>query len=1015
MKATGALLAFTLLIMGSEVALAGTICPASTSPNPFFHDPDPSGTGCNVVITINPDRSATVAVNDASPYDGSDDALIGVVNNSGLPLPSIYLNGVGIFSFDQDGICAFTFIGDEYCGSAVTGYEGPTSRFSNISFDGSAGTVSFKPFVSADGGAAYFSLEGLPSATVGVSSPCAMTLTPPPLPSGNVGAFYSQTISVNGGVPPYTFQTSGPIAGGQLQLGSNGVISGTPTTPGTSNFTITVTDSQGCKASQPYSITIVQGCITIPAPTPSGEPTVVAGQHYTLTWTDTLAGIPGVFEAQELDSSALFQDFLVNTTSIAFSTLASQAGHTLTFQVRGEPTGCPAGPFSNPLTVTVTSSVCQLTAVATASSGSICTGGSTTLSGSDKGGAPVTCAWTPATGLANPNACMTTASPTATTTYVLKITSTTNPSCSSTSAPVTVTVGSAGAAPTIDAPDTAYVGQAGLTATTGDPFHGYTWTISNGTITAGQGTSTITFTAGAAGTLTLTVVDSTGGCSSTLTARTIAVLGSFSVTVPVVAHVVGANGVLFLTDVDIDNPNAFLVTAAVTLNPTGGGAASHTTLAFSPFETKSIHDVVLTLFGLSNASGALRIETSAASGQVPPQLLATSRTYDQSADGSFGLSIPGDQNAVPQTTPSYVTGIELNPDFRTNLGGINISSATETFVIVLRGPDGSLLGTSSPISLAPFAQFQAGIKDLFPGVFAATPGLGQTEGARSAAPTTGMSAEYQPTQGSTVPVGYGNLADNHSGDLTYFSSTQPTKAWYLPVLSLIHGRGNALFKSELNISNTSDSDTTVTVTFLQRDRDNRPQGVQATVPIHAHQTVPYSNALADLFNISDTPGTFGSVKVESTQNLAVSARIYTNSPLTAGTVGQQVDPIPSFYSSSKVLGLEQDTKFRSNVGLLNPTYGQVSVKLTLFRSGSILGTTTISVPPLGMTQQPLSGLFPTVAFPSGEKMTLKIESTELIGGYAVIADNVSQDLTTSLAMPLLSKSTSGSARSTSKR
>jgi hypothetical protein len=1015
MKATGALLVSTMLIAASEVARAGTICPASTSPNPFLHDPDPSGTGCNVVITINPDRSATVSVNDPNPYDGQDDALIGVVNNSDLPLPSIYLNGVGIFGFDGDGICTFTFLGNNYCGSAVTGYEGPTSSFSNINPTFSAGTVSFNPSLSGGGGVTYFSLEGLPSGNVGVSSPCAMTLTQPPLPSGTVGMLYSQQISVTGGVPPYSFQVSGLIAGGQLQLGPTGVISGTPTTPGTSSFTIIVTDAQGCKASQPYSITIVQGCITIAAPTLSGEPTVVAGQHYTLTWTDTLAGIPGVYEAQELDNSALFQDFSVNTTSIEFATLANQVGHTLTFQVRGQPTGCPAGPFSNPLTVTVTSASCQLTAVATATPSAICTGASTTLSGSDKGGAPVTCVWTPATGLANASACMTTASPTATTTYVLKITSATNPSCSSTSAPVTVTVGTAGSAPTIDAPETAYVGQAGLTASTGDPFHGYTWTISNGTITAGQGTSTITFTAGGPGALVLTVVDSTGGCASSSATKTIAVLGSFSVTLPVVAHVIGAGGVLFLTDVDIDNPNAFLVTATVTLDPTGGGAASHTTLAFSPFETKSIHDVVLTLFGLSNASGALRIETTAASGQVPPQLLATSRTYDQSADGSFGLSIPGDQNAVPQTTPAYVTGIELNPDFRTNLGGINVSSATETFVIVLRGPDGSLLGTSSPISLAPFGQFQAGLKDLFPGVFSAVPGSGGTEAVRSGAPTTGMSAEYQPTQGSTVPIGYGNLADNHSGDLTYFSSTQPTQAWYLPVLSLIRGKGNALFKSELNITNTSDSDTTVTVTFLQRDRDNRPQGVQATVPIHAHQTVPYSNALADLFNISDTPGTFGSVKVESSQNLAVSARIYTNSPLTAGTVGQQVDPIPSFYSISKVLGLEQDAKFRSNVGLLNPTQGTVSVKLTLFRSGSILGTATISVPPLGMTQQPLSGLFPTVAFPSDEKMSLKFESPELIGAYAVIADNVSQDLTTSLAMPLLAKSTSGSARSASKR
>lgn len=42
----------------------------------------------------------------------------------------------------------------------------------------------------------------------------------------------------------------------------------------------------------------------------------------------------------------------------------------------------------------------------------------------------------------------------------------------------------------------------------------YAWTITNGTITAGQGTSQITFRSGAPGTLVLAVVETNGGCSS---------------------------------------------------------------------------------------------------------------------------------------------------------------------------------------------------------------------------------------------------------------------------------------------------------------------------------------------------------------------------------------------------------------------------------------------------------------------------------------------------------------------
>jgi hypothetical protein len=52
----------------------------------------------------------------------------------------------------------------------------------------------------------------------------------------------------------------------------------------------------------------------------------------------------------------------------------------------------------------------------------------------------------------------------------------------------------------------------------------YLWTIGNGTITSGQGTSQITFTAGIAGTLTLGVVETdSSGCASAQASITVTV------------------------------------------------------------------------------------------------------------------------------------------------------------------------------------------------------------------------------------------------------------------------------------------------------------------------------------------------------------------------------------------------------------------------------------------------------------------------------------------------------------
>ena len=89
-----------------------------------------------------------------------------------------------------------------------------------------------------------------------------ITLSPPTLPNGIVGVGYSQTITGNGGTAPYTFGvTSGALPAG-LTLTSAGVLSGTPTTVGTTSVTIRGTDANGCFAEVVYTM------IELPAEVP---------------------------------------------------------------------------------------------------------------------------------------------------------------------------------------------------------------------------------------------------------------------------------------------------------------------------------------------------------------------------------------------------------------------------------------------------------------------------------------------------------------------------------------------------------------------------------------------------------------------------------------------------------------------------------------------------------------------------------------------------------------------------
>ncbi|MGH9823969.1 MAG: hypothetical protein ACREDR_12040 [Blastocatellia bacterium] len=113
-------------------------------------------TTCGVVITIT-NTGASVSFSGQPPYDGNDDQLIGVINNSNLPIHSLELaSSLPIFGFDGDGIDAFGIPGNGFDG---TGYGGPNAYFTNIDSATATGTVNFIAPIAANGGTGYFSLE----------------------------------------------------------------------------------------------------------------------------------------------------------------------------------------------------------------------------------------------------------------------------------------------------------------------------------------------------------------------------------------------------------------------------------------------------------------------------------------------------------------------------------------------------------------------------------------------------------------------------------------------------------------------------------------------------------------------------------------------------------------------------------------------------------------------------------------------------------------------------------------
>lgn len=100
-------------------------------------------------------------------------------------------------------------------------------------------------------GSSSFTMQVSDSTGMVATQALTITINPPPplsvgtrsLPTGTVGVNYSQTLQPASGTSPYTWAITGGSLPAGLAMNSAGVISGFPTTAGTSNFTVQVTDS----------------------------------------------------------------------------------------------------------------------------------------------------------------------------------------------------------------------------------------------------------------------------------------------------------------------------------------------------------------------------------------------------------------------------------------------------------------------------------------------------------------------------------------------------------------------------------------------------------------------------------------------------------------------------------------------------------------------------------------------------------------------------------------------------
>ena len=162
-----------------------------------------------------------------------------------------------LYTQDQVGAVRFDVLGIQAGASGAMTYTSPNGsgtrgiqNGTNYQAYAQPGAWTFTPQPFSAGGLTYVATPASLPATVTVGNitqigpftyaPLAVTIaTESPLQDGTVGALYSQTLAATGGTGTYAWSVVGGALPAGLSLNANtGAVTGTPTTAGTSNFTV---------------------------------------------------------------------------------------------------------------------------------------------------------------------------------------------------------------------------------------------------------------------------------------------------------------------------------------------------------------------------------------------------------------------------------------------------------------------------------------------------------------------------------------------------------------------------------------------------------------------------------------------------------------------------------------------------------------------------------------------------------------------------------------------------------
>ena len=310
----------------------------NTSTGVISGTPSASGTA-NLTITATDANSATgsraygLLINGLPPVAGAVSATV-AANSSANPI-TLNLSG---------GAASSVAV------ASAASHGSATASGTSISYTPTAGFSGSDSFTYT---ATNTSGTSAPATVTLTVSPPTLNMTPATLGNGTVGSPFNATFGASGGTALYTYSLlSGTLPNG-VTLNSSGGLSGTPSSVGSYNFTVRVTDIYGAIGSTAYST-----AIGINAPIASAVNATVSANSNANAITLNLSG--GSASSVAVASAASHGTASASGTSINYTPTAGYSGaDSFTY------TATNASGTSSPATVSITVSAPTLTVTPT--------------------------------------------------------------------------------------------------------------------------------------------------------------------------------------------------------------------------------------------------------------------------------------------------------------------------------------------------------------------------------------------------------------------------------------------------------------------------------------------------------------------------------------------------------------------------------------------------------------------------------------------------------------------------